>query len=265
MPLSPPGDLYFGLNDAIFAKLLQALQAQRPSLLNYCTPYFASNPAYWCNPIPTPANGAPLFTAIPAIQYLGGGQIPSVEMMLQINDLAIGFGVDTVGLPPDMLPLPPQRIAVKISVNLRFAVPRLDPTTLGCPASGQQFGHATYPLQLCNCFNATIFTTNTAAILKCGADSWITFAFDRIESTNLTPPGLRDTMDYLSVLILDTMVVPAMWIKLAPFVIDLSKALPPTAPIKTITVAPSAPTANPNPDISGDLLQARFSLKVTAP
>jgi hypothetical protein len=206
-----------------------------------------------------------LFTAIPAIQYLGGGQIPSVEMMLQINDLAIGFGVDKVGLPPDMLPLPPQRIAVKISLNLRFAVPRLDPTTLNCPGSGQQFGHATYPLQLCNCFNATLFTTNTAAILKCGQDSWITFAFDRIESTNLTPPGLSDTMDYLSVLVLDTMVLPAMWVRLAPFVIDLSKALPPTAPIKTITVTPSAPTANPNPDISGDLLQARFSLKVTAP
>ena len=166
-----------------------------------------------------------------------------------------------LGFPADMLPLPPQRIVIKISINLRLAVPKLDPTTIRYPGAGT----ISYPLHLCDCFNATVFATATAAIMRCSAISWITFAFDRLESTNLTPSGLSQTVDYLSVLLIDTMILPALWVKLAPFVIDLSKSLPASAPIKTITIKPSAPTANPNPDVNADVLNARFSLSVTAP
>jgi hypothetical protein len=264
MSLTPPGDLYVGVNDAIFPKFLAAIRSQRPSLLNYLTPYFAAHPGYWCAPIPPAPNGAPKYTAVDAVKSVGNNTIPAVEYMLQVSDIAIGFGVDNVGLPNDLLPLPPQRAAVKISVNMRFAVPRLDPTSLGCPNNGQ-FRFAQFPLQVCDCFTATLYATGTAAILPCGTTAWITFALDRVESTNLAPPGLRDTVGYLAVLILDTLVVPSLWVKLDRQVIDLKKALPQTAPIKTITITPGVPTATPNPDISNDLVQARMTLKVSAP
>lgn len=93
----------------------------------------------------------------------------------------------------------------------------------------------------------------------------MTFALDKFETTNLTPPGLRETADYLLVLLVDTTVLPKMWVKLAPFVIDLTKTLPPSAPVKTITITPSAPTASPNPNIAAHLLEARFTLAVTTP
>jgi hypothetical protein len=260
MALTPPGDLYVGISDTIFKKALTAIQTQRPSLLNYMTPYFVANPNYWCSDIPQPANGGPKYTSESPIQTLDGYTIPGVEYIVQIADIEAGFGVDTVGLPPELLPLPPQRIVAKVSVNVRLAVPKLDPTSLGCPGSTP-----TYQPHVCDCFNATLFATMTSSIMMCSNVAWILFAFDQIDSTNVTPPGLRDTVNYFAVLVLDTIVLPTLWVALKPYPIDLTKALPATAPIKTITLTPIAPTALPNPDIANDLLQARIQLKVTTP
>ena len=91
MALTPPGDLYFGLNDSLFPKLLAAIQSQRPSLLNFMTPYFAQRSAYWCSPIPQPINGAPQFFPFPAVQFSSGTAIPPTEFVLQITDFSIGF------------------------------------------------------------------------------------------------------------------------------------------------------------------------------
>lgn len=265
MSLTSPGDLYLGLNDSIFSKFLIVIQQQRPSLLNYASPHFLKNPQDCCVKIDPPKNGAPTFTELPPIQYLSPDKVPPVELMLQITGIRVGFGVDTVGLPPDMLPLPAQRIVIQIDFFARFAVPRLDPSSLACPTETQRLARASFPLDLCDCFSGPIDATATASIKFCSDSTWIMFGLDKFETPSLTPVGLRQTIDRLIVLVLDTAVLPPLWRKLSPFVLDLSKALPPTAPIKTITIKPTASSANPNPDINSDLLQARFNLEVTAP
>jgi hypothetical protein len=264
MSLTPPGDLYVGLNDSMFGKALSAIKTQRPSLLNYATDYFAKHPENWCVPISPPSNGAPLITVMKSLQ-VAEKPVPPVEFLLQITNILVGFGVDNVGLPASMKPLPAQRIAVKVSFSSRFSIPKLDPATIGCPDSGQQFDNSNFPLHLCPCFSGDLFLTATGAIKPCGQDSWITFALDRFESTNVTPASLRETADYFLVLLVDTTVLPKMWVKLKPFVIDLSKTLPPSANIKTITITPGTPTAPPNPNIAADLLEARFTVAVTTP
>jgi hypothetical protein len=265
VPLTPPGDLYFALNDSLFPKVFAAIKQQRPSLLNYATPYFAKHPGDWCLAIPNPANGAPKFTAISAVQVLTGSPAPPVEFMIQISDIEVGFGVDTVGLPPELLPLPAQRVVLKVSLTARFAVPQLDPTTVGCPTTNQFFAHADFPLKMCDCFAVTFFSIATAWIMPCGATNWIAFALEKFYTPNFTPPGLRETLGYLVTLLLDTSVLPRFWVKVAPFVLDLSKALPPAAPIKSITITPTSPTPAPNPDIAGHVSAVKFKLKVTAP
>jgi hypothetical protein len=264
MALTPPGDLYVGLDDAIFRKVLAAIKSQRPSLLNYATDFFAKKPNTWCVPITAPSNGAPLVSVLPPL-VVADKPVPPVEFLLQITDIGVGFGVDTVGLPASMQPLPPQRIAIKISFASRFNIPKLDPATIGCPTDGQQFANSNFPLHLCACFTGDLFLTTSGNIKRCGADSWITFALDKFETTNLTPPGLRETADYFLVLLVDTTILPKMWVKLTPYIIDLSKTLPPSAPIKTITITPGAPTASPNPNMAAHLLEARLTLAVTTP
>ncbi|MGB0064380.1 MAG: hypothetical protein WBP85_08025 [Terracidiphilus sp.] len=262
MALTPPGDVYVGINDALFPKLLNVIQSQRPSLLNYISPYFAANPDKWCNPISQPTNGAPQFDAIPPLKYSTDPTFPGVEFAFQITDFGVGFGVDTVGLPATMLPLPGQRIVLKVSFSVRFAVPKLDVSTLTAPGtpSVQKF-----PLQVCDCFSGSLFATVATNIIASGPTSWITYAVDKFEIPQILPAGLSQAADLLLVLILDTQILPKLWIQLSPFVIDLSASLPATAPIKTITITPKAPVGSPNPNISADLLQARFSLEVTAP
>ena len=262
MGLTPPGDLYVGINDALFPKLLGVIQLQRPSLLNYISPYFAANPDKWCNPISQPPNSAPQFDAVPALNYSSDPTFHGVEFAFQITDFGVGFGVDTVGLPATMLPLPAQRIVLKVGFRVRFAVPKLDVSTLTAPGtpSAQK-----YPLQVCDCFSGSLFATVGANILANGATSWITYAVDKFAIPEILPAGLAQAADLALVLILDTQILPKLWIKLSPFVIDLSSSLPATAPIKSITITPKAPTASPNPNVSADLLQARFSLEVTAP
>lgn len=265
MSLTNPGDLYIALNDSIFPKIFDAIRSQRPSLLNYATPRFLASPTKHCLKIDSPVNGAPTFTELPAIQYPVKKNVPPIEFLLQITQIGVGFGVDTVGLPPELLPLPPQRIAVKIAFKARFAVPRLDPDSLDCPDSGQQFSHADFPLDICDCFDGALSATIATKIKLCGKNSWITVRLDRFDTSNLTPVGLRQTVDRLVVLILDTAVLPALWPKISPFVVDMSAALPPNAPIKSLTITPEAISYTPNPDIDAHLLKARFDLKVSAP
>jgi hypothetical protein len=263
MPYTPPGELYVGLHDRIFPKIIRVITDQRPSLLNYATPYFASHPDFWCRQIPDPSNGTPRFTQVPAIKYLDDKNVPPVEFVAQLSDFVIGFGVDNVGLPPEMLPLTDQRVVVKIGADARFAVPRLDPTSMGCP--NDPFAHASFHPEFCPCFSGIFYATAAATIKRCAQDTWITYALDQFDTPIFAPVGLRNTVDRLFVLILDTVVVPKFWTQLSPFVMDLKKWLPEAAPIKTITIKPSAPTAAPNPNVGASLLQARFALEVTAP
>jgi len=263
MALTPPGDLYLGLNDSIFPKVFAAIVSQRPSLLNYATSYFASNPQTWCQPIASPT-GTPPVTVVSPLQLTTDNSVPSVDLLIQITNIAAGFGKDTVGLPPSMQPLPPQRIALKISFAARFSIPKLDPSTIGCP-DNNPFSKASFPPHLCSCFTGDLFLTAAGDIMQCDSNMWITFALDQFDSTNITPAGLQETANYFLALLVDTKLLPQMWFNVAPAVIDLSKTLPASAPIKTITVTPSAPAGSPNPNIASDLLEARSILTVTTP
>lgn len=255
--------LYVALDDRFVPKVFGQIVAQRPSLLNYATPYFRQTPKSICVPIAVPHNGAPLFTPLDPIQLGFGNHLPGMEMLLQVLDIRIGFGVD-VGLPPILRPLPPQRIAVLISFAARFSVPRIDPTTVHCPdGGGANEAHAT--MDLCDCFRGTLAATLVSSIKVCGDKWYITYGFDQFDTDNLTPVGLRQTFDRIVVLAMDTVVLPKLWAAVSPFKLDLTKILPAGSPITSITLKPIQGHTLPDPNIANHLLEAWFNLQVTAP
>jgi hypothetical protein len=263
MSLTGNNDLYVSLSDALISTFISAIKAQRPSLLNYVSPYFAAHPEDCCIQVPHPANGSPAFSQLPPIGYSPIPEAPPIDFCVQITDVAIGFGAD-IGLPTSLLPLPQQRIAAKFAFSARFRVPRLNVNSIGCPSAGDPLANATFHFDLCDPFDAAFATTIATDFRQCGKVIFISFAMDRFDTTVVSPGGLTQTVDRMIALVLDTKILPSMWPSISPYVIDLSKYAD-TGPIKTITITPSVPQTLPDPDIQNHLLQARLDLQVTSP
>jgi hypothetical protein len=264
MSLTQGAGLYVGVNDRFFPKVVTLIGQQRPSLLNYATPYFRANPSRVCVPVPRPANGAPVFTALEPIQLGLGTGVPGVELVLQVTGIGVGFGVDNIGLPPMLRPLPPERIAAKISFTARLAVPQLDPSSLHCPEDGGA-SQVKYNLNLCDCFSGDLCAIVEASLRGCRDAVFLTYAFDKFDTDNVVPAGLRQAVDNIIVLAINSILLPKLWLPISPVTIDLKKALPAGSPVTSITITPQLPAMQPNPNIANDLLETRLDLKVTAP
>jgi hypothetical protein len=122
-------DVFASFHEDGFNQILQHIRFQRPSMFNYATQAIADNPALLCRPIDAHprlnAHGNPLVTILKPLPLPGTNF--GLNFAVQLVDAKVDFHPgDEVTLPPDLTPLPPQRLAIGLRVC----------AGLGCPPPG---------------------------------------------------------------------------------------------------------------------------------
>jgi len=254
-------DVYLSVTDAAFNRVLSIVAAQRPSLFNYATDWFAKRPDLFCKPIPRPSNGAPLVTIIPAKPLPSPANIQiSQELLLQITDVAMGFSPGTFPLPPKLGALPNQRFAIKAKAVARLGLPPDIPPFIPCPDSSTP---STFVTVATPCLDLEFFLVGDSTFQACTKASYFTLRCDALAVTGLSPASLQQICESFLFALLNYSVLPGMWSKLGPQVMDLSSSTPTSSTSGKITLTFQPSSVTPNPDISANSIKLRLAAQVS--
>jgi hypothetical protein len=122
MALTDNCDVFGAIHEAGFNRIGRHLMQQRPSLFNYGTQLFASNPNLLCKQIDAhpevQRRNNPLITVEDPLPIAGTGGTLGVDFCLQVTELRIDFHPNNeIDLPPELNPpLNPQRFALFMQV-----------------------------------------------------------------------------------------------------------------------------------------------------
>jgi hypothetical protein len=250
------------ISDTILGKLLTTIRGQRPSLLNYGSPYFLSQPTDFPHPPRPPANGAPIATSIEGIKVSPNKSVPLVELAAQIDDIAVSFGTDKVGLPSSLLPLAPNALAARLSFSARTRTPQLDPMSLGFPDDADQFANAKFSYVLSKSFPIDLFIVLSCRLLAHGDTVWLAYSISGFASSLLQPAALAEAVNQIVVLLADTVLLPTAWAKIAGTKIDLAAVTGPSSAYRALSVMPRLSASTPNPTADADILSIFMNFEV---
>jgi hypothetical protein len=259
--LTSGADLFIGLAESAFQHIVPAVKSQRPSIFNYATPWFAAHQKEFCHPIPSPANGAPVFTPVSGFS-LGGDKLPLIEYVLQIVDLKIEFSDGTFPLPTGMSPLPVGKFAIELDISLRFVVPIIAAALLPCPGDGASGALPVSGVTESHCVDLSAFAVGTMWFKQCHKGVDFAVLADAVSIPQLAPPGLREMLEASLLLWLNGQILPGLWAKIGRIPIDLTNSLPPSAPHKFIFIALTPTARNPNPYLHAHELDLYFNTQV---
>ncbi|MEL6719067.1 MAG: hypothetical protein AAFP82_10155, partial [Bacteroidota bacterium] len=121
MPYNNQSEIFTSFHESGFNRIIRAVMQQRPSLFNYATADFVSNPRLMCNPINAhPAvrrYNNPLATEQPFLSIFNYTGRYGMSYHFQITDLKIDFHpANLINLPANLSPLPAQSLALQVKV-----------------------------------------------------------------------------------------------------------------------------------------------------
>jgi hypothetical protein len=119
-------DVFGSFHEDGFNRIVDHVRFQRPSMFNYATQAIADNPALLCQPIVAHprlnAHGNPLVTIIDPLDLPGTNF--ALNFSVQLVDVKIDFHPpNVVTLPPELAPLPVQRLAIGLRVCAGIGCP----------------------------------------------------------------------------------------------------------------------------------------------
>jgi hypothetical protein len=119
-------DVFGSFHEDGFNRIVDHVRFQRPSMFNYATQAIADNPALLCQPIVAHprlnAHGNPLVTIIDPLDLPGTNF--ALNFSIQLVDVKIDFHPpNVVTLPPELAPLPVQRLAIGLRVCAGIGCP----------------------------------------------------------------------------------------------------------------------------------------------
>jgi hypothetical protein len=119
-------DVFGSFHEDGFNRIVDHVRFQRPSMFNYATQAIADNPALLCQPIVAHprlnAHGNPLVTIIDPLDLPGSNF--ALNFSVQLVDVKIDFHPpNVVTLPPELAPLPVQRLSIGLRVCAGIGCP----------------------------------------------------------------------------------------------------------------------------------------------
>lgn len=128
MPFTDHCDIYAAIYEAGLNTIVRKMMSYRPALFNYGTPMFAANPHLLCTPVNISEEalrlGEPIITLQPLFPIIGADGAAGLEYCLQITKFAIDFhSSNQFALPPELLPLSPQQLALNLQICCGIACP----------------------------------------------------------------------------------------------------------------------------------------------
>lgn len=134
MALTDNCDVFGAIHEAGFNRIGRHLMQQRPSLFNYGTQLFASNPDLLCKQIDANLEvlrrGNPLITVEDPLPIVGTGGTLGVDFCFQVTELRVDFHPgNQFSLPLELNPpLKPQRFALFLQVCGAIVCPERETT-----------------------------------------------------------------------------------------------------------------------------------------
>lgn len=271
MALTDNCDVFVSVNEAALNRLVTHVMRQRPSLLNLGSPSVVAHPALLCSPI-TPAHpvvvqrGNPLVGLGPDLPVAGTPLLLEYSAQLAVAEVDVSPN-DVVTLPPELSPLPDQRLTVHARIC----------AGLGCPPDQIAAGHLPVvaaqthisaqthirdrkqyvPFRELECFCLDLFATlGVDFVTGPSGDQHLQGRLEGIEIVDLAPTGLEDAIECYATLAIRFGLLP----QLAVPVMGHTEGVPGLA---TITVEPTLPPAVPNnPALDADELKLFLDIAV---
>jgi len=128
MPFTGASDFFSSIHEDGINAIVQNLMRQRPSLFNYATSAFHTDPDLFCTEIDATDKvkdaGNPLFTEQEPLPILGAPIPIGLNFCVQFTNAELDFHPgNVIDLPPELHPLNEQRFAVTLSVCVGIDCP----------------------------------------------------------------------------------------------------------------------------------------------
>jgi hypothetical protein len=253
---------------------------QRPSLFNYATASILQNPQLLCevigsNPVVT-KRGNPPITLEQPLPIVGSNF--AIEFAVQLREVQVDFHPeDEFQLPPELAPLQPQQLAIKLrfcaglgcppdEIVDRYIPPPPDPnrgpndlaTSAGTVPRPANEPIQPLPFRRLLCFCLEVYVTGGVAIKSYWGKPWLEPFLTGIEIVDVTPEGLEQSLECYITLLLKLVILPKLRILLELLPLDILQ-------LATVTITPTpapAEVAN-NPAIEEDQLKAFINVEVS--
>jgi hypothetical protein len=265
-------DVFASFHEAGFNRILEHIQAQRPSLFNYATAALASDPRRLCQPVrPHPIvgiRGNPIATIVDLLPVPGTDF--GLDFCLQVGKLQVDFHPgNVVALPPELQPLNPQRLALSVRICAGIACPPADLLDRLVPPPKPPKDERPdrdrppqplkpLPFRELRCFCLDAVATAGIKIKTYGGKPYLEPFLEGFEIVDIRPEGLENAIECYVATLLRLSVLPGlrMLLEMAPLDIIKDKVRLSVGP------TPTGPQVPNNPAIEDDQLKAFIAVEV---
>jgi hypothetical protein len=268
-------DLFASFHEDGFNRLISHAMRQRPSLFNYATASIVQNPQFLCEVIePHPVvskRGNPFVTVEQPLPIVGSNF--ALEFAVQLRKLTIDFHPgDEFQLPPELAPLQPQRMGIKLRFCAGLGCPpdeiidrlippptnpdaRPNPTGAG-PTGNEQVRPLPFRRLLCFCLD--VYVTGGVAIKSYWGKPWLEPFLTGVEIVDVSPQNLEQSLECYIKLLLKLVILPKLRLILDSISFNIGQ-------LATVTIvpAPISVAIPDNPAIEEDQLKAFVNVEIT--
>ena len=272
MPLTDHSDIFVGLHEDGFNRVLVHARQQRPSLFNYATQAIADRPDLLCESIQAhpivSARNNPLVTIVDPLPIPGTDC--GLNFAVQVVDCKVDFHPgDVLRLPRELSPpLPAQRMALFVRVCGGIGCPgrdKIDSLIPPPPNPDQKPRRENEEKEIeplpagkliCFCLNA--FAIGGVRIREYWGKPWLEPFLEGLEIVDIKPEGLENALECYIQMVLRLAVLPQLryLIEVAPLDIIKDKVAVVLSPEPTGAGLPN------NPAIEQDMLKAFIHVEV---
>jgi hypothetical protein len=267
MALTDNTDLFASVDEDGINLVARHVMRQRPSLFNYGTAWVAALPSRrLCQPVDAApdvtSRNNPLLTVMDPIAIPLTNNAYALDFCLQITQAQVDLHpADVVALPPELSPLPDQRLAVHgracgaLGCPSARALATLPPPPKERPAQPTVI-HPDDDAMTCFCLD--FFAVAGAAISGTG-DLEVSATLDRVELVDLAPAELESNLEcFLEVLIVLGL-LPNLRVGVRTLLLDILAQLPGLA-----LSVPGPPGVPHDPAIEDDRFKLFLNLEVSS-
>lgn len=251
-------DLFGAVHEAGINLIVNHMMTQRPSLFNYGTQTFVSNPSRMCSPINAhwmvKKRGNPIVTLQQPLPIIGAAGAIGLNYCFQLVQFQVDFHPSNVFTLPTELapPLDPQQVGLKIRVCGAIDCPERSMSESFGEIIGDTFGtvihlsgetevhsgtlpwdpkqtgvvaiHAN-PTNAPLCFCLDVFATAHMEVTGSGNDRKLGIKLDGLEIVDISPSGLESSLECYLINVLRVGILPRMRVALDTLVFEIGKTI----------------------------------------
>lgn len=265
-------DLFASFHEDGFNAILRHIMYQRPSMFNYATKDVAAKPELLCRPILahprlSDPHGNPLMTIEKPLHIPGTNY--GINFAVQLVDLKVDFHPgNSINLPPELSPLPEQRLAFGLTICAGVGCPPADVVDKLIPPPPEPNVEPPPPPDeltvipadrlVCACLDA--FAVGGVRFREYWQQWYLEPFLDRIEIADIRPENLEMGIECLVDTTFRLSLLPRLRILLADLTFELTKQVSISLQPKPVAESPHIPK---NPAVERDELKLFIDLGIS--